>query len=343
MIAAEASSTIAIESPFSHVRPEVLVPETGTPTAKAAESDVMAGLWRGYAENGQGSWEEGEILGRHLHLVKIVVGRIAMSLPAHVDTEDLHSVGRVGLLNAIRRFNPHCGAAFETYARLRIRGAVMDELRRLDWVPRSVHEKSDRLQQALRGLEQELGRFPTEEEVAERLGMELKDYRQLLLEVRPATFVCLDSVRSMESEDGGYQGEVLPDESALEPDLATAHREDVNRLAERISGLPEVQQKVLALYYYEDLTLREIAEVFGLTESRICQIHGQAVLALRALFATDAMLPGDRPAEAGGVSRIVSKGRGTRGSGGVGVGRNRAARLPRNPGLRRPVLAVGAN
>ncbi|MBX3744385.1 MAG: FliA/WhiG family RNA polymerase sigma factor [Verrucomicrobiae bacterium] len=303
----------------------------------------MEALWRGYAENGQGSVEEGEILGRHLHLVRIVVGRIALSLPAHVDTDDLHSVGRVGLLNAIRRFNPHCGAAFETYARLRIRGAVMDELRRLDWVPRSVHEKADRLQQVLRGLEQELGRFPTEEEVAAKLAMTLKDYRQLLLEVRPATYVCLDSVRSMESEDGGYQGEVLPDESVLEPDQATALREDVNLLAERIASLPEVQQKVLALYYYEDLTLREIAEVFGLTESRICQIHGQAVLALRALFAPDEEVPGDpwsgRVAGAG----IPSKARVGRRVGGLGAGRNRASGLPRNPGLRRAGLFSVAN
>ncbi len=251
----------------------------------APETPVdLAQLWRCYAKSGHGSGAEGELVERHLPLVRTVVGRIAMSLPPHVDIEDLNSAGLVGLLNAIRRFNPCSGASFETYARLRIRGAVLDELRRLDWVPRSVHEKARRVQEVMMTLEQKNGRIPTEPEMAAALRMTLGDYQQLLTEIRPATFVCLDSVRGSDGEEGPRNGEVLADESAESPRDRTAVRELSDLIAARIQELPEVQRKVLSLYYFEDLRLREIAEVFGVTESRICQIHAQAILSLKSFL-----------------------------------------------------------
>jgi RNA polymerase sigma factor for flagellar operon FliA len=241
-------------------------------------------LWSRYAQAGYGSAIESMLVNRHLPLVKTVVGRIAMSLPPHVDVEDLHSAGLVGLLNAIRRFNVRSGAPFETYARLRIRGAVLDELRRLDWVPRSVHEKARRVQEAMLRLEQQKGEVPSEREMAAELKMSLNDYRELVAEIRPATFVCLDSVRSNDGEDGPRHGESLADEQCASPVDQTSNRELAAIIAERIQQLPETQRKVLALYYFEDLRLREIAEVFGVTESRICQIHAQAILALKAFL-----------------------------------------------------------
>lgn len=251
--------------------------------APAAEITIdVAQLWKAYGRAGQGSAVESQLVERHLPLVRTVVGRIAMSLPPHVDVEDLHSAGLVGLLNAIRRFNPKSGASFETYARLRIRGAVLDELRRLDWVPRSVHEKARRVQDVMLQIEQEKGRVPTEEEMARAMKLSLEEYRDLLTEIRPATFVCLDSVRSIEGEDGPRHGDLLADETAESPGDRTAVRELAALIARRIEELPEVQRKVLALYYFEDLRLREIAEVFGVTESRICQIHAQAILSLKA-------------------------------------------------------------
>ncbi len=251
--------------------------------APAAEISIdVAQLWKSYGRLGQGSSAESHLVERHLPLVRTVVGRIAMSLPPHVDVEDLHSAGLVGLLNAIRRFNPKSGASFETYARLRIRGAVLDELRRLDWVPRSVHEKARRVQEFMLQLEQEKGRVPSEEEMARAMKLSLEDYRDLLTEIRPATFVCLDSVRSIEGEEGPRHGDLLADETADSPDDRTAVRELASLIAQRIEELPEVQRKVLALYYFEDLRLREIAEVFGVTESRICQIHAQAILSLKS-------------------------------------------------------------
>jgi RNA polymerase sigma factor for flagellar operon FliA len=188
----------------------------------------------------------------------------------------------IGLLNAVRSYDPEAGSRFESYARVRIRGAILDELRRLDWVPRSVHEKARKVQAAMQAVEQEMGRPAKDEEVAEALEISVADYERLLDEIRPATFVCLDGVAGEEDACETSRHGSVPDESQPDPHDVVARRELAAIMGERIRRLPEIQRKVLALYYFEDLRLREIAEVFGVTESRICQIHTQAILALRA-------------------------------------------------------------
>ncbi|MGE3310457.1 MAG: FliA/WhiG family RNA polymerase sigma factor [Limisphaerales bacterium] len=243
-----------------------------------------AQLWKRYAGSGHGSPAEVQLVEQHLPLVRTVVGRVAMSLPPHVDAEDLHSAGMVGLLNAVRRYDAASGVAFETYARLRIRGAVLDELRRLDWVPRSLHKKARKVQEVMMRLEQDQGGVPSEEAMAAALGLSCGAYRELLTEIRPATFVCLDSVRAGDGDDGVRQAESISNDAERSPSDQTAIRELSDLVAQRITQLPEMQRKVLALYYFEDLRLREIAAVFGVTESRICQIHAQAILALKAFL-----------------------------------------------------------
>ena len=248
----------------------------------SARNPVIPEMWTRYACSGQGSKVEADIVHQYLPLVKTVVGRLAMTLPAHVATEDLYSAGLVGLLNAVRRFNPATGVLFETYARVRIRGAVFDELRRLDWVPRSVHDKARKVEFVMRALEQKIGRLPTNLEMAAALNLSEEEYEQLLTTIKPATFVCLDSVRSAEQDGEATQHEAIADASQPDPGYSTARGELANIIVGRLKHLPEVQRKVLALYYFEDLRLHEIAEVFGVTESRISQIHSAAVLALRA-------------------------------------------------------------
>jgi RNA polymerase sigma factor for flagellar operon FliA len=196
--------------------------------------------------------------------------------------EDLYSAGLVGLLSALRQFDPKAGKSFESYARLRIRGAVLDELRRLDWVPRSVHVKARQIEATLRRLEQAKGRIPTDEEMAAALNISVEEYEQWVEQVRPATFISLDSSHQYEGEEGASQSETIQDERQEDPLEGTSRRELVRLIAERLERLPDMQRKVLALYYFEDLRLREIAEVFGLTESRICQIHAKAILTIRA-------------------------------------------------------------
>ena len=188
----------------------------------------------------------------------------------------------VGLLNAVRHFDPKMGTVFEGYARLRIRGSVLDELRRMDWVPRSVHVKSREVEAVMRQLEQKKGRIPTDEEMAKGLNVTLQGYNEILEQIRPATFVSLDAATHYDVDDGTGQNETIADTRQAEPGDDVAKRELARLVAARLELLPDMQRKVLALYYFEDLRLREIAEVFGLTESRICQIHAKAIIAIRS-------------------------------------------------------------
>lgn len=237
-----------------------------------------------YGQITPGSQAEADLVQDSLPLVKSVVGRIAMTLPPHVDAEDLYSAGMVGLLSAVRQYDPEGGSTFESYARVRIRGSVFDELRRMDWVPRSIHDKARKVQQTLQALEQSKGEVPNSQEMAAAMKLTLSEYESLLEEIRPATFICLDSVQygGADGEGEASRYESVADESQENPVEATARRELAGVIAERLEHLPEIQRKVLAFYYFEGLRLREIAEVFGVTESRICQIHAQAIMAIKA-------------------------------------------------------------
>jgi RNA polymerase sigma factor for flagellar operon FliA len=238
-------------------------------------------LWRHYQKEA-GSQTESALVERYLPLVRYAVGRLAMTLPDHVDRDDLHSAGLVGLLQSLRNYDPASGTSFESYARLRIRGAMLDELRRMDWVPRTIHEKSRKIQQVIGQLEQRLGRVPSDEETAAAMKISPADYRELLDEIRPAQFICLDSVCTSDGDDSGSLYEVVANPNQEGPMEQVSQTELKQLIFERLKQLPEIQRKVLALYYGEDLHLREIAEVFGLTESRICQIHSQAIISIRA-------------------------------------------------------------
>jgi RNA polymerase sigma factor for flagellar operon FliA len=238
-------------------------------------------LWKRYHQQAD-THTENDLVQQYLPLVSSILGRLAMTLPDHVDQDDLKSAGLVGLLQALRNYDPGSGNSFETYARVRIRGAMLDELRRMDWVPRTVHEKARKIQQTMAELEQKLGESPTEAQVAKAMGLSVTEYAKLLDEVRPAAFVCLDAISSGENGDTGSLYEVVADTAEEGPAEQASQHELKHVVLERLKELPEIQRKVLALYYGEDLHLREIAEVFGLTESRICQIHSQAILAIRS-------------------------------------------------------------
>jgi RNA polymerase sigma factor for flagellar operon FliA len=256
--------------------------EGGPAKVKTQPAAKSKDIWPRKKRIKPGSTVEVELVEKYLPMVKAVVARLAMSLPPHVDSEDLYSAGLTGLLNAVRQFNPKAGTSFETYARVRIRGAIFDELRRMDWVPRSVHSKARKVQAALQGVEQAKGRSPTDQEMAKALNISVSEYQQLAEEIRPATFICLDASQSHESDDSISQYESLPDNKQESPMDGAFRRELSALIATRLKQLPEMQRKVLALYYFEDMRLREIAELFGLTESRICQIHAQAILGIKS-------------------------------------------------------------
>lgn len=254
------------------------------PPLPAPPPPAPARLWQRYHQRSDPQTES-EVIEEHLPLVKTIVGRLAMTLPAHVNLDDLHSAGLVGLLQAVRRYDPTCGASFATYARLRIRGAVLDELRRMDWVPRPVHDKARKIQNAIGQLEQTLGHVPTEEQVAEALQISPEAYQAWLEEIRPLTFVCLDAAINAGNGEGLNHHDSVADDSQPSPDEQAARHELIDVITERLEQLPMTQRKVLALYYFEDMRLREIAAVLGVTQSRISQIHAQAILSLRAYLA----------------------------------------------------------
>lgn len=237
----------------------------------------VSAAWRAY---GEASHSEEDTLKSHMPLVRSVVDRMRASLPTHIDVQDLYSVGLLGLINALRRFDPTHGIPFASYATMRIRGAVLDELRRMDWMSRSLRVKAKKLTDVISAFEQKVGRPATEVEISEELGISPEEYTTLLDEVRPISYVELDSL-SGDDEDSNLHDVVADENQPTASDVAMK-QELIRLVSERIEKLPEMQRKILALYYHENLRLAEIAQVFGLTESRICQIHTQAVLSLKS-------------------------------------------------------------
>jgi RNA polymerase sigma factor for flagellar operon FliA len=205
-------------------------------------------------------------------------------LPAHVEEADLISYGLVGLISAIERYEPEREIKFETYAVPRIRGAIIDELRTLDWVPRSVRARAREIEKANVKLEHKLQRAPTDEEIAAELGIDVEDFQDSLIQISNSTIAALDELWSISDSSGDQVSllDTLQDPDAPDPASVMDASELKDRVADAIARLPEREKLVIALYYYENLTLREIGEVLGVTESRISQLHTKAVLRLRS-------------------------------------------------------------
>jgi RNA polymerase sigma factor for flagellar operon FliA len=220
-------------------------------------------------------------------LVKYVAGRMAAGLPSHVEEGDLISYGLIGLIGAIERYDLDREIKFETYAVSRIKGAIIDELRSLDWVPRSVRAKARDVERVHGQLENELQRTPTEEEMAVKLGVEVEEFRRTLLEIANSSVLALDDLWTIADTDGGQISllDTIRDPHAVDPQEEIDTVELKDRLADAIESLPDRERLVIALYYYENLTLREIGEVLGVTESRVSQLHTKAVIGLRGHLA----------------------------------------------------------
>jgi len=222
-----------------------------------------------------------ELLTHYLPIVKSIVSRIKINLPPHIEEDDLNSVGLAGLISALKRYDPAQKDSFASYAAMRIRGAILDELRRMDWMPRNARTNFKVLRKTTEDLEQTLGRPATEDEIRKAMNLTPKEYSDLLDSTRSISFIPLDHSPSGDESDEGSLSEVIADDSLVTATEKIEKDEMVQLVAQRINQLPEVPRKVLAMYYYENMRLAEIAAVFGLTESRICQIHSQAVTSLR--------------------------------------------------------------
>jgi RNA polymerase sigma factor for flagellar operon FliA len=258
--------------------------------AAEASADVER-LWAVYKGGGDREVRDQLIL-HYSPLVKYVAGRVAVGLPQNVEQADLVSYGIFGLIDAIDKFDVDRGYKFETYAIARIKGAILDELRSIDWVPRSVRAKARGLEKAYAKLEAELHRTPNDLELATELGLTEEQLQTTLNQISFVGLVALDEMLSVGGERGDTLslGETIADMG--EGPVAAYEVEEMRQiLAEAINRMPEREKIVLTLYYYEGLTLAEIGEVLGVTESRVCQIHTKAILQLRSRIAASEREP----------------------------------------------------
>ncbi len=218
---------------------------------------------------------EDNIVARHAALVKRIAFHLINRMPAHVMVDDLIQAGMLGLLEAASNFDSSQGASFETYAGIRIRGSMLDEIRKLDWTPRSVHRKSRAVTDAIRKIEHHKGSDATDQEIAREMGISLSEYHQILVDTNSSRVFSIDALQ----EDNDYQ---VPGANQDSPFEHLSDDEYQKLLADSIRSLPEKEQLVMSLYYHDELNFREIGQVLDVSESRVCQIHGQAMLRIRS-------------------------------------------------------------
>src|SRR2546426_2230355 len=239
--------------------------------------------------------ERDALINETLPLIKHIAHRVAIRLPANVEIRDLINAGVLGLLDAIEKFEPERNVKFKTYAEVRIRGAILDSLRNLDWAPRSLRKKSKDLEKIYAGLTQKLGRPATDEEVSEAMGENIEDFHALVEQLHGLTIGSFENVGDTEDSDNYIN--YYPDDGTNDPYVRFQSSELTGLLAEAIEELPEKERLVLSLYYYEEFTMKEIGTLLGVNESRVSQLHTKATLRLRSRLAkvvpdVEAMLRG---------------------------------------------------
>lgn len=239
-------------------------------------------LWLEYKKNKSPQLRD-KFIRQYMPLVKYVAGKLAVGMPGSVEFDDLVGFGQFGLLDAIEKFDPGKNVKFKTYAVTRIRGAIFDELRQLDWVPRSVRQKSREIEDTIVDLESKLGRTATDAEIAEKMGVSESEYQQTVMKVSGTSVLSLNDVwYSGNDNDHMSIGDSIESPSSLNPDVIVEREEIRKVIVEAINELPEKEKMVIVLYYHEDLTFKEIGQVLEVSESRISQLHTRANLRLRA-------------------------------------------------------------
>lgn len=246
------------------------------------EEHVEDDLWRTYRKTGDPAIRE-RLVKQYSPLVKYVAGKVAVGMPANVEFDDLVGYGVFGLFDAIEKFDPDKHVKFKTYAVTRIRGAIFDELRSIDWVPRSVRQKTREIEDAVRKIEAASGKSASDEEIAKHLGITPKELEKNMLKISSTSILSLNDVwYSGDENDKISIGDSIESPQSLNPDIIVEKDEVRRVIVQAIQDLPEKEKKVLVLYYYEDLTLKEIGKVLEVTESRVSQLHTRAILRLRA-------------------------------------------------------------
>lgn len=261
---------------------KVLPKMTATKATEAEKpADDIISSWRAYKKSPNNQQLREKLIIHYLHLVRYVVSRLPISLPTSIAQEDLVSYGTLGLMEAVERFDIDRGLKFETYAVTRIRGSIIDQLRFQDWIPRGVRKRSRDLSEAMVRMEESLGRQPTDDELAAELGV-TKNKLQVMLAESNNLVLSLDDTFGDDSGGSSLSMiDTVEDKNSPDPQGEYEAGELRHRLAEAISSLPEREKLLIALYYHENMTLKEIGEIICVSESRVCQLHAQAILRLR--------------------------------------------------------------
>lgn len=242
-------------------------------------------LWQAYSKEKDEEIRE-YFIEKYSPLVKYVAGKISTGMPQSVEFDDLISYGVFGLLDAIGKFDIARAIKFKTYAMTRIRGAIFDELRSIDWIPRSIRQKAKQMEQIISDLENKLGRPVEDEEIAKEMGITVEELQELMLQVSGTTVVSLNDIWYLgDDNDEVSIIETLESPSTMNPDILVEKEEIKDIIVEAIKKLPDKEKKVIVLYYYEDLTLKEIGQVLDVTESRVSQLHTKAIMRLRGRLA----------------------------------------------------------
>lgn len=224
-----------------------------------------------------------DFIRQYMPLVKYVAGKVSIGMPSSVEWEDLVSFGQFGLLDAIEKYDPAKGVKFKTYAVTRIRGAIFDELRQIDWVPRSVRQKSREIEGAINSVEARLGRTASDSEVATELGMSEEEYHRAVMKVSGTSIMSLDETWKNGDDYGSITiGDSIESPESMNPDKIVEQEEVKNIVLQALNELPDREKKVVVLYYFQDLTFKEIGQALEVSESRISQLHTKAILRLRA-------------------------------------------------------------
>src|SRR5574337_779849 len=223
-----------------------------------------------------------KLLADNVHLVKIIAYQVAVNLPPHIDVNDLISAGTIGLLESIDRFDAGKGVQFNTYASIRIRGAIMDELRSMDWMTRSMRDKSNQLEKAYDEIERRTGRPAEVEEVADFLEISTEELYTILSQVSALSVLNLEDMGISNHDEGMDILECIKDPEGKDPMAIVKFNEIKKRIAEAVETLPEKEKLIISLYYYEELTLKEIGKILDITESRVCQLHSQTMHRLKS-------------------------------------------------------------
>ncbi len=239
-------------------------------------------LWGNYTKSHNSDIRE-HFVKKYAPLVKYVAGKVAIGMPNNTDFDDLVSDGVLGLLDAIEKFDPARKIKFKTYAVTRIKGAIFDGLRERDWIPRSIRQKAKEVENLILELETKYGRPASDEELAASMNLQIEDFNKLMLNISGTAVISLNDIWHVGSDDDEVSMiETIESPVSLNPDVLVEKHEVKNVISKVIQGLPEKEKEVIILYYYEDLTLKEIGEVLDVTESRVSQLHTKAIIRIKA-------------------------------------------------------------